>query len=340
MNQETLLIVEDNDMLRDGLREILEVEGFAVRAASNGLHALSLLESFSPDLIVSDIVMPEMDGYRFFEAVRSHAQWTAIPFIFLTAKGEPEEVLAGKQLGVEDYLIKPFSHAELLTTIRSRLDRTRQLRVAQLQQAYETSLVMLANAIEVRDYYTRGHVERVTAYSLSLAGQLGWNGTNLQGLRIGAILHDIGKIHVSERILGKTGPLDPNEWDEIKRHPINGVEMIKDIPYLAPGIPVVRHHHERWDGKGYPDGLTGEDIPLAARIVSVADGFDAMTTDRPYRPARTSEQAYHEILRNAGAQYDPAVVNALSLLWESHRWRNGSGEASNPVRNSEPSLGD
>ncbi len=319
MNRETLLVVEDNHALREGLGEMLSLEGFKVVAAANGRDALEKMDSLTPDLILSDISMPEMDGYEFFHVVRGRPEWVTIPFLFLTARGEKEDILTGKDLGADDYLIKPLTRDELLTAVRARLARSRQVLVAQLQQAYEASLSVLSNAIEVRDQYTRDHVDRVMAYALILADELGWHGKQLEQLRFGSILHDIGKIHIRESILRKKGPLTPEEWAEVKKHPITGFEMIKDIHYLAPANPVVRHHHERWDGDGYPDGLGGDDIPLAARIVAVSDSFDAMTTSRPYRPARTPEDAYGEILRNAGSQFDPLVVEAFRRAWETGR---------------------
>jgi putative two-component system response regulator len=319
VNRETLLIVEDNPVLREGLQEMLELEGFYVMTASNGREALEKMASQSPDLILSDIAMPEMDGYEFFKAVRANPEWISIPFLFLTARGEKHDILAGKDLGADDYLVKPLTREELLTAVRARLGRSQQLRVAQLQQAYETSLTVLANAIEVRDHYTRGHVERVMAYAFAIAEQLEWRVQQMEQLRFGAILHDIGKIQISETILRKRDPLTPEEWGEIRRHPISGADMVRDIPYLAPAIPIIRYHHERWDGKGYPEGLSGEDIPIAARIVSVADGFDAMTTERPYSPARPPQEAYEEIISHAGTQYDPTVVAAFRRAWEA--WR-------------------
>jgi putative two-component system response regulator len=297
----------------------LELEGFNVMTASNGREALEKMASLSPDLILSDIAMPEMDGYAFFRAVRNNPEWISIPFLFLTARGEKHDILAGKDLGADDYLVKPLTREELLTAVRARLGRSQQLRVAQLQQAYETSLTVLANAIEVRDHYTRGHVERVMAYAFAIAEQLEWRVQQMEQLRFGAILHDIGKIQISEAILRKPGKLSPEEWEEIRRHPTSGADMIRDIPYLAPAIPIIRYHHERWDGKGYPEGLSGDAIPIGARIVSVADAFDAMTTDRPYSPARPPQEAYEEIISRSGTQYDPSVVAAFQRAWEA--WR-------------------
>ena len=319
MNKETLLIVEDNPVLREGLQDILAHEGYQVLTASNGQEALDHLRLASPDLILSDIAMPQMDGYALFQAVRTRPEWVTIPFIFLSARGEHTDVLRGKNLGAEDYLVKPLSREELLTAVNARLNRSQQIHMAQLQQAYETSLTLLANSIDMRDPYTHGHVERVSAYTLALARELGWQNHMLDHLRFGAILHDIGKIMISEQVLLQGGPLSEEEWVEMKKHPIVGAEMIRDIPLLAPAAPIVRHHHERWDGLGYPDGLKGEAIPIGARLVAVADGFDALSTGRPYRRAVSLEQAYVEVCACAGRQYDPEVVAAFRRAWESAR---------------------
>lgn len=317
MSNETLLIVEDNNVLRDGLKAMLSFEGYQICTAGNGLEALTEMHGATPDLILSDIAMPEMDGFAFFEEVRARPEWVSIPFIFLTARSEPEDIMMGRNLGAEDYLVKPLTREELVTTIRSRLIRSQQVKVAQLEQAYQASLTTLANAIDLRDRYTRGHVERVTAYSLAIARQQGWKEWEQKQLRLGATLHDIGKIHIPEKTLFKSSELTREEWEEVKRHPIIGAEMIRDIPYLAPAVPVIRHHHERWDGLGYPDGLIAEAIPPGARIVSVADAFDAITTERPYSPPLSIDRAYQEILSCVGTHYDPAVVEAFQRAWQS-----------------------
>jgi putative two-component system response regulator len=315
MAGETILLVDDNQILRDGLKTLLEQENYRVFGAANGEEGLSKMEVFAPDLILSDIVMPVMDGYAFFKTVRSHPEWISIPFIFLTARREPEFVLAGKKLGVEDYLLKPVSPEALLTTIRSRLSRSHQLLLVQLEQSYEASLIMLANAIEVRDPYTRGHVERVMNFALAIGETLGWELSN--DLRFGSILHDIGKIYIRESTLHKKGPLNDLEWEEMKKHPELGAELISGIHYLQPAVPAILSHHERWNGSGYPRGLLEDAIPLTARIVAVADSFDAMTTDRPYRDVMALKCAYDEILACSGRLYDPEVVLAFKQNWES-----------------------
>jgi putative two-component system response regulator len=319
MARETILIVEDNDVLRQGLHDLLQAEGYSVLTAANGSAGLNRINSVPPDLILADISMPEMNGYEFFEAVRTRPEWVSIPFIFLTARKGRDEVFEGKKLGAEDYLVKPVTKQELMTTISSRLARSQELLFAQLQQAYESTLIMLANAIELRDHYTRGHVERVRDHTMAIAKKMGLKNNLLNQLQYGSILHDIGKIHILESVLSKPGPLDGSEWDEMKKHPIVGMEMVKNIPFLMPAIPVILHHHERWDGLGYPYGLAGEEIPLVARIVAVADSLDAMVTSRTYREALMPDEAYDEILRCSGTHYDPTVVSAFQGVWQEIR---------------------
>jgi putative two-component system response regulator len=315
MAGETILIVEDNDVLRQGLQDLLEAEGYSVLTAAHGMDGLNQISAMIPDLILADISMPEMNGYQFFDAVRSRPEWVSIPFIFLTARKGRDAVFEGKKLGAEDYLVKPVTKRELMTTISSRLARSQELLIAQLQHAYESTLIMLANAIELRDHYTRGHVERVRDHTMAIAKQMGLTDNRLNQLQYGSILHDIGKIHILESVLSKPGPLDGAEWDEMKKHPIVGMEMVKNIPFLAPAIPVILHHHERWDGQGYPYGLAGEEIPLVARIVAVADSLDAMVTSRTYREALTPDEAYDEISNCSGTHYDPEVVGAFQSVW-------------------------
>lgn len=311
------MIVEDNDVLREGLRDMLSFEGYSVVTARNGVEAIEKLETCQPELILSDIAMPFMDGYQFYEFVRKRPEWVTIPFIFLTALADQADILISKNLGVDDYLTKPLNREELVTAIRSRLGRSRQLQVGQLKQAYLASLTALANAVDLRDRYMRGHIEHVTAYCLLLAHVMGWSDRAIEPLHFAAIMHDIGKLHIREATLFKSTPLNEEEWREIRRHPVVGAEMLRDVPYLAEIIPIVRHHHEHWNGAGYPDGLSGEAIPEGARILAVADTLDAMNTDRPYSKARTLEGAYREIIELSGKKYDPAVVEALKKAWIS-----------------------
>lgn len=313
----TLLVVEDDPAMLVALRDILEGAGYQVHTAANGELALETLANIEPSLILSDISMPVMDGIELFERVRAQPRGTAIPFIFLTARGTREDIFEGKKLGADDYITKPVTSQELLAAVQARLARTDELMVVQLETAYKASLMMLANAIEARDYYTRNHVERVSAYAIAMSQALGWQDQQQTVLEFGAILHDIGKLSIREAILSKTGPLAKEEWGEMRQHPIVGARMLEGIPYLAPSIPIVLYHHERWDGSGYPEGLERDHIPVAARLLAVADTFDAMTSDRPYRKALPVTLAYETITSESDQLFDPAMVQAFVDCWQS-----------------------
>jgi putative two-component system response regulator len=315
MNGELILIVEDNDSLRNGISEMLTLEGFSVLAARNGVEAVELLKSNLPELILSDVMMPEMDGFDFYSEVRAQPELFSTPFLFLTARTDPEDALKGRTLGADDYLTKPISRDELVTTIRSRLNRSRQVKLAQIEQAYVASMTLLAGAIEARTLISNNHIERVTETCLLLASFLGWNERSLPALRFAAILHDIGKLHIPDRILLKELPLSESDWVEIKRHTLTGVEMIRGIPLLAEAIPIIRHHHENWDGNGYPDGLAGLAIPPGARLLSVVDSFDTMVSPRAYARQLKVSAAMEELGRLAGERYDPTCVQALQDVW-------------------------
>lgn len=316
-SQPTILVVEDDPAMLIAFQEVLEGAGFDVTVAANGKDALAWLQTQSPDLILSDISMPVMDGFKLFEAVREIPGGALIPFIFLTARGTREDIFAGKSLGADDYITKPVTTQELLSAVQARLQRSDELMLAQLKSAYKQSLFVLANAIEARDSYTHAHMKRLNDYASALAAELGWDENQIEALEFGAILHDIGKIYIPETVLCKNGKLTDDEWVEMRKHPEVGARMIRDIPYLSSALPMVLYHHERWDGDGYPEGLQGETIPASARLLAVADAFDAMTSDRPYRGALSPETAYQEIISAAGKQFDPSMVEALKRCWES-----------------------
>ncbi|NIM92597.1 MAG: response regulator [Anaerolineales bacterium] len=308
----TLLVVEDDPAMLIALRDILESAGYIVTTAINGQEALDCLAEARPALILSDIAMPVMDGFEFLEAVRQTPTGATIPFIFLTARGTREDIFTGKSLGVDDYITKPVTSRELLSAVRARLQRADEFAVMAQLMAAKDSLRVLANAIENKRY----HVERVNAYAQALARELGWGDKRCDALEFGAILHDIGQVRVPEIILLKAGPLTEDEWVEMRKHPMEGARMIEGIPYLVPAIPMVLHHHERWDGGGYPHGLAGDNIPEEARLLAIADTFDAMTSDRTYRKALDKEMAREEIHNNTGRQFDPRLVEAFLQCWE------------------------
>jgi len=314
---QTLLVVEDDPAMLIALRDILENAGYVILTAENGQEALNILANSKPELILSDIAMPVMDGFEFLEAVRQRPSGATIPFIFLTARGTREDIFTGKSLGVDDYITKPVTSKELLSAVRARLQRADEFAMMAQLLAAKDSLRVLANAIENKRY----HVERVNDYAQAIAEELTWDDKHRDALEFGAILHDIGQVRIPEVILLKAGPLTEEEWQEMRKHPEEGARMIDGIPYLAPAIPIVLHHHERWDGSGYPHGLQGEAIPIEARVLAVADTFDAMTSDRNYRKALDPNVAYNEILRQADRQFDPEVVEAFLKCWERGEYR-------------------
>ncbi|MEA3351596.1 MAG: response regulator [Chloroflexota bacterium] len=303
-----ILIVEDNKDVREGIAQYLQIENYIVIQANNGINALTALENFSPDLILSDINMPHKDGIELYKDVRKNPRWTTIPFIFLSGDNSPQSLRLGRELGVEDYLTKPIRPKDLVSTISARLLRTAEVEVAHIGQAYLETVKVLANAIEGRDRYTRGHVDRVTKYAIWLAEELRWSPNQIRELEFGARLHDIGKIIIPDHILNKKGKFTKTEWQLMKQHPVAGAKILKGINHLQKIIPYILHHHERWDGEGYPDGLKGLNIPLEARVLAIADVYDALTTERPYHPARPYQEVLKFITLNAGKHFDPDVV--------------------------------
>ncbi len=300
-----ILLVEDDLALLEVVRDILSDAGYQVMTAVNGVEGLKVFRLFHPDLILSDIMMPNMDGFELLEAVRQMDEGMLVPFIFLSARTERYDTSNARRLGADDYLFKPFSAEELLTAVTARLRRREQISLFSTREAHLQTVIMLASAIEERDVTTSGHVERVRALAMAFADFLGWSPEIKMVLEIGALLHDIGKIIVPEHILNKPAPLTDEEMEVMKRHPTSGARILKGVHHLAPAAPYVLYHHERWDGKGYPFGLKGEDIPIEGRFLALVDAYDAMTSDRPYRKGLPRERAMQIIRENLGTQFDP-----------------------------------
>ncbi|MGH2523173.1 MAG: HD-GYP domain-containing protein, partial [Anaerolineales bacterium] len=238
----------------------------------------------------------------------------AVPFVFLSARAEPEATSQARVLGADDYLFKPFAPDELSLAVRAKLDRRRAVQRVDTRAAHLQTVSMLANVIETRDRYTRGHVERVQQLALALARTLGWNNEALSVLEFGALLHDLGKILVPSDILNKPRRLVSAEWAILRRHPEIGAQMLAGVDHLRGAIPYVLYHHERWDGRGYPAALAQHDIPLEGRLLAIVDTYDAMTSDRAYRTAMSSEAALQEIRKRAGSQFDPEMAEVFIHL--------------------------
>ncbi len=308
MPSKNILLVDDDQIARQGIAQILQIENYSIIQAADGNEALQLLKRFHPDLIISDLDMPNLDGIQFYKEIRNNPDWVTTPFIFLAGSNSLEKIRTGQELGVEDFIIKPIEADNLLRTIHGKLLRAAELEVAHIGQIYLDTVKVMANAIEGRDRYTRGHVDRVTIYATFLAKELHWPPDHLRILELGARLHDIGKIRVPDHILNKPGPLDDEEWEIMKKHPSVGARVLRGISHLQPAMPYILYHHERWDGSGYPEGLKGREIPIEARLLAIVDVYDAITTKRPYHSAQDYEEVVKILRAESGKHFDPDLV--------------------------------
>ena len=301
----TVLVVDDENDIRKGLALILRKEGLITVEAENGRKALEMVSESMPDIILLDLMMPEVNGLEVCKSLKNNERTRLIPIIMITAVHEQEEKLKAIHAGADDFLNKPINISELRARVRSLL---RMKHLNDMLDRSDTVIASLANAIEAKDKYTEGHNDRVAKYAVELAQILGLSEKDREIVRMAGILHDIGKIGVPDSILNKKGPLTPEEFDKVKTHPEHGERILKPLLSLNEVRNVVLYHHERFDGAGYPSGLKGTDIPIHARIIAIADSFDAMTTDRPYRKAFTVQETILEFEKNAGKMWDPELV--------------------------------
>jgi putative two-component system response regulator len=303
-----ILIVEDNPSVRQLISRTLEIEGYSILQANDGAIALSILQKTTPDLILSDISLPNLNGVEFYKALYRERQWFTIPFIFIISTEAADQVKIAQELGVEDFLPKPIDTNNLVKIVSSRLLKASALQMALLDQAYLETVTVLANTIEGRDTTTSQHVERVANMARKLAKVLHWPAENLRILEFGARLHDIGKIIVPDHILNKPGPLTAEEWEIMKSHTLAGAKILREIKHLRGAIPFALYHHERWDGTGYPYGIKEREIPLEGRMLALVDVYDALTTNRPYRSAMTKQDAINYLKLQSAALFDPDLV--------------------------------
>ncbi len=311
---ERILVVDDNSDLLDLAETILLTHGYDVVLAKDGKEALDIFDQNELDLIVSDVAMPEMNGFALLEAVRSRDGGAAVPFLFLSAYSQEANLAQARRLAVDDYLFKPFDARELLEAVRVRLDRRRAVKIFDTREAHLQTVLLMANIIETRDSYTRQHIERVREIALLFGQTLGWDKASLVILEFGAILHDIGKLVVPKNILNKSDGFAPEEWEIMRKHPEEGAKMLEGIHHLKPAVPFVLYHHERWDGKGYPEGLQGENIPIEGRVLAIVDAYDALTSDRPYHKGISKEEALERIKEGSRIYFDPYLVRKFLEL--------------------------
>jgi len=320
------LVVDDEPRLRRVLVRLLEGEGFVCQEAGSGTEALELMRHEPVPLVISDLRMPQMDGVTLLREVIS--RWPDTAVIVVTAVAEVESAVACLQLGALDYVAKPFHLDEVRARVMQALDKRRlilenRMYQEQLEQRVQEQarrieelslerLQALVHALEEKDPYLRGHSVRVANYAFGIGRELGLAPAALDLISMGAELHDLGKIGVSEAVLHKPGKLTDVEYRHIMEHPVTGARILGPLMRDAPvALAIVRSHHERLDGKGFPDGLKGDEIPLEVRIVTVADSFDAMTSLRPYRPALSVVNAMEQLEEGKGVQFDQGAVQAF-----------------------------
>src|SRR5687767_6912861 len=327
------LVVDDEPRLRRVLVRLLEGEGFTCSEAGSGTEALEKMGHDPVPLVISDLRMPQMDGVGLLREIL--ARWPDTAVIMVTAVAEVESAVACLQMGALDYVAKPFHLDEVRARVSQALDKRRLLienrnyqqgleerveaQARRIEELFLEGVHALVYALEAKDAYTRGHSMRVANYSIEIARALGLDKDQIDTIALGAELHDVGKIGVSESVLHKAGKLSDPEYRHIMEHTVIGARILGPLMRDAPGaLAIVRSHHERLDGTGFPDGLKGDVIPFEARLVSVADAFDAMTSVRPYRPSLSVKHAMRELDEGKGVQFDRDIVTAFQQAFSEH----------------------
>lgn len=319
------MIVDDDAAGREVLVSILESDGYELILAENGFQAIDLANAIHPDIILLDIMMPGMDGFEVCRRIRSEKEIAEVPILFLSALDDRQSLLSGLEAGVDDFINKPPDRYELrarllgisrLNRYRKLLDERQNLEEAhqQLLLAYDKTIEGWSRAMDLRDKETEGHAQRVTQTTLKIAQVFGIEGEELIHIQRGALLHDMGKLGIPDAILLKPDKLDDTEWKLMCQHPQMAYDMLYPIEYLRPALDIPYCHHEKWDGTGYPRGLKGEEIPLSARIFAIADVWDALTSNRPYREAWSKQKTLAHIRHQSGTHFDPKVVEAFTKI--------------------------
>lgn len=300
-----VLVVDDRELNLELISDYLTGVECDVITAMDGNSALALVERRAPDLILLDVMMPGLDGFEVCRRLKSDPRHRLLPVCLITALSQSSDRLTGLDAGADDFIVKPVDRVELVARVRSLL---RLKMVYDRLDDAQHVILSLARAVEAKDRYTEAHTERVARAARILGEAVGIGEPLLEDLYLGGVIHDIGKIGVPDALLLKPGPLDADEAALMRTHVLIGEEIVRPLRSASGLLPIVRHHHERWDGMGYPDGLHGEDIPLPARIVAICDAYDSMVSDRPYRRAMTPARAAAVLREGAGSQWDAQLV--------------------------------
>lgn len=338
MADERILVVDDEDLIREIICSVLEQSGFVCHPMRSAAEAVQVLESDNGySVVVSDVIMDGMDGLTLLSKIR--VKHPDLPVVMVTAVHDISVALAAIRNGAYDYLLKPFDREQLLASVRRAVEnrrlklenvayqtkleslvsaRTELLRhaLADLERSYDITLEALGDALDLKDAETEGHSKRVTGFTIAIARAMGLPQDRVRVIARGAFLHDVGKMAIPDAILRKPGRLSPEEQEIMRQHALLGYQMLRKIPFLHEAADIVYSHQERFDGSGYPRGLKGDQIPPGARIFAVADTFDAITSDRPYRAAQSISSARREVERQSGKQFDPEIVKVFQSISE------------------------
>ena len=322
---ECVLVVDDEPTVRRLIEGILTRAGHRVVSASSAVEAVSLVESQDVTVVLTDINMPgSISGLELIGLL--HARRPSLPIIPVTGASDEGNLQAALDSGAAGFITKPFKASELRQKVQTAIDRMNSAEVELRERLLSPTVAsVLANAIEMRDAGMEGHTERLASLALEIAHRRGLAGPDLEALELGAVLHDVGKIGIPDGILMKPGPLTAEERTVMEEHPVIGDRLLASLSLLGPVRPIVRHHHERWDGNGYPDGLMGVEIPLLARIVALADSIEAMSGERPYRSPLGTDEVRRELELGRGGQWDPMLVDVALDLIDGSRLRFASG---------------
>lgn len=328
-NRPQILIIDDEPLARATLEALLFKQPYDLHFAENGVEGLARAVALRPDLILLDVMMPNMNGFEVCALIRSNHVLGEIPVLLITALDDRNSRIEGLKAGADDFISKPFDSLELLARLQGvfRLNRYRLI-VEQRHEleslhdellvSYDKTIEGWSQALDLRDKETEGHTQRVTQMTMDLARAAGMDEQSMQHIWRGALLHDVGKLGMPDSVLLKPGPLTTEEWEIMRKHPVYAYQWLMSISFLKPALDIPYSHHEKWDGSGYPLGLKGDEIPIAARLFAIVDVWDALRSDRPYRAAVPEDEVRQYILEQSGKHFDPQVVKLFMEYIDRH----------------------
>ena len=320
-----ILIIDDDAVARAAVEGLLASEPYETYFASNGFDGISMAVNLHPDVVLLDVMMPKMNGFEVCRSIRSMPEIAEAPIILITSLDDHESRIQGLRAGADDFVTKPYNSMELFARLQTILRLNRYRRIAeqkeelqtlnkQLLVAYNKTIEGWSQALDLRDRETEGHTQRVMNLTIRFAKAVGFSEADLEHVRRGSLLHDVGKLGIPDAILHKAAKLTDEEWFIMRKHPVYAYQWLSSIDFLEPALDIPYCHHEKWDGSGYPRGIKGEAIPISARLFAIVDVWDALCSDRPYRSAMSKADALDYIRSESGTHFDPELVKIFTEL--------------------------